>query len=522
MPLSLITLFLTGKGTDAFVRHNLLVHNSLRLSALQVKSSNNTHTISPYGRQNIKFRPHELANQRNGDPSSCATEKGRSIATMDPLMLKRDRALLALYSSLNMNIEDAATLLDDFPQLYQDCPSLKTRIYYFRQELNISKKKILSLLQKHPGMMIQVLLNDPETNLACTVELLQTELNLTLEEIMRKRLWQMNRMELRPKLGWLQNELGMSTQDVCDMIRRSTALLFRDLDVIEARTKYILDGPVGEGLGKILRRGVSTERTESLEEKQEIVLSRVRELVIKYSEVVANDIQPVVEYLQSIGCDTLMLGRIAYRRPQLFQYQIETLMQRVEFFAENLGLDPGNSVSSSQTNVGTGDAASTQKSVVDLMAVMPDVFSQNIPNNLEPKFRYFRNELGLSRAQLRSILVDRPQILALSLENNLVPKIQYLTTPVNKGGAGMPSKGLRQLLVDTPQILRERLTDRIQPRCQVALDRGLILPRDAPEKFLTMSDSIWNAWVQADFKESQLEEAKLVLKRQRKATSVPK
>jgi hypothetical protein len=394
--------------------------------------------------------------------------------------MKRDRALLALHSVLSMDMRDATNLLNQFPQLYRDIPSLATRILYLRQELNLSQPKLKSFLQKHPLLMVNILVEDPQERLCTTVELLQTELQLSAQDILEHKLDRLDRMELRAKIQLLKTRLGMTSGEIVQMIRRNPLLLHQNISRLTERMEYLVHGPVGEGLGRIVRRGKSASTVESKEDSMELVMERIRTLYRDFPDVVATPgLNATVTFiLEDLGATLQHLGKIAYRRPQLLQYNVTTIETKCKFFAEKLGLP---------IVVQTRDNKGRTKSVVDLMALMPDVFTHSIPSNLNPKFSYLQGVIGMNQTDLQRLIGERPQILSLSLESNWIPKVEYLQKY-------MSMDGIRKVLVAHPQGFRESLSGRIQPRVQAIAERGLQLPDDVPLNFLCMTEMQWKAW----------------------------
>jgi hypothetical protein len=477
--------------------------------------------FSPFGRTRIEHGPHQIMKQLNGEkqqkqPSKIPIKSSESdLNVADPKMLKRDRALLALHSNLKMDMVDAINLLEKFPELYLDCPSLATRILYLLQELGLSKKKLRHILQVHPRLMVRVLLDDPETNVSSTMELLQTELQMTLEEIMAKKLWQLDRMEMKPRLSFLketipsvsdlkticlkypnilggvtvqgsrqttlsnmkqivcilqQDELQLSNEQTGEMIRKQPSILSEDPVRVQRQAHFLLHGSVGEGLGMVLRRGVSTQQMDSVDDQKKLVLQRVQELLLTYPVLLTSpNVMVTVDYIIGLGCTTYDLGRIAYRRPKLFQYDVGALQEKVDFFCQQLEL-------------------AEKLPLLEMMATAPDVFTQSIAANLDPKLQYFRHELGLDAASLRSVFLHRPQILSLRLTDNLIPKIQYLLETFH-----MNVDDVRAMITRFPQVLRESLETRIQPRCELLMQLGLRCPEQVPLDFIQMTEAQWNA-----------------------------
>ena len=444
-------------------------------------------------------------------------ELAQTLRTTDPILLKRDRALLSLQSKLGMDLATAMVFLDEFPQLYTDIPSLTTRLLYLSSGMNLSNKKVLGLIAKHPRMMVKVLLDDPEVTLPSTVQVLQDELHLSLKDIMRKgALGQLDRMDLRSKLthlkqflkgpilkkmvlnnpalldaksslesmkaitSLLQVQLQLSDEELGALLIRLPKLLASDLKQLEASVALWTVGLIGQGLRQIDRKGVSAAAIECEEEADRILRLRAKEILIKSPHLLVSDnIGISVEYLISVGCNTLHLGKIAYRRPNVLNYNLENLRGRMEQFRDELGMALERSHNS------------TEKIVADVMAGMPDIFAQSSADNLQPKFDYFRHEIGLSTAEMREIFGLRPHILSLSLEDNIKPKIEHLQS---KDGPNLSPDSLRSLLINMPDCIRQNLATNIQPRCAAAKAHGLRIPDDLPAHFFRASEASFEKW----------------------------
>ena len=444
-------------------------------------------------------------------------ELAQTLRTTDPILLKRDRALLSLQSKLGMDLATAMVFLDEFPQLYTDIPSLTTRLLYLSSGMNLSNKKVLGLIAKHPRMMVKVLLDDPEVTLPSTVQVLQDELHLSLKDIMRKgALGQLDRMDLRSKLthlkqflkgpilkkmvlnnpplldaksslesmkaitSLLQVQLQLSDEELGALLIRLPKLLASDLKQLEASVALWTVGLIGQGLRQIDRKGVSAAAIECEEEADRILRLRAKEILIKSPHLLVSDnIGISVEYLISVGCNTLHLGKIAYRRPNVLNYNLENLRGRMEQFRDELGMALERSHNSKE------------KIVADVMAGMPDIFAQSSADNLQPKFDYFRHEIGLSTAEMREIFGLRPHILSLSLEDNIKPKIEHLQS---KDGPNLSPDSLRSLLINMPDCIRQNLATNIQPRCAAAKAHGLRIPDDLPAHFFRASEASFEKW----------------------------
>lgn len=225
-----------------------------------------------------------------------------------------------------------------------------------------------------------------------------------------------------------------------------------------------------------------------------LIMQRIRTLYRDFPDVVATPgLEATVTFLlEDLGCTLEQLGKITYRRPQLLQYNATTIETKCKYFAEKLGLPIRAIRTKDNDGDDDDDKGKKTKSIIDLMALMPDVFTHSIPSNLNPKFLYLQEVLKMNQTDLRKLIGDRPQILSLSLESNWIPKVEFLQEY-------MSMDAIRQVLVAHPQGFRESLSGRIQPRVQVISERGLQLlfssnKNVVPLNFLCMTEMQWNAW----------------------------
>jgi len=510
----------------------------------------------------LEFPKKKLIKLFQSDPGKMATmlmndveqalQKGKennkeTSQVLDPRASRKNKAFQALHSHIGMDQEAAEKLLAEFPELYEICPSLVARLMYMLQQVNLSPEKLQFMFKTHPERTVQMLMRDTEQKIKGSVAILQEELQMSIEEIVSGKLWYVPRNEVRSRIATLKqyfsipdikkvvqlepgllgggrhpktrkalttslsrkesdaqdmckifstlrNELKATDEDIFKMLENYPGVFLESADRVQSHVEFLLYGPVGKGLGLVLRRGITTRNAETESEAQEIERQRTLDLLVGTPILtITKNLVPIVNYLQSIGCEVYDIGRIAYRRPQLFQYEVESLKFKVDYFCKELDMSEGNLPGN----------AHVSRTVLDLMATMPDVFTFSIKENIEFKFQYFREELGFNTTALRTIFSNRPQILCLSLENNVIPKIEYLLTPIKEGGAGLTIEELQRLIISFPQGLRESLNLRIQPRCQAAIKQGMKIPDDLPNNFLTMTESRWSTIVFSEIPDSK-------------------
>jgi hypothetical protein len=158
--------------------------------------------------------------------------------------------------------------------------------------------------------------------------------------------------------------------------------------------------------------------------------------------------------VEILGCSIYDLGRIAYRRPQIFQYQPERLQEKVAFFLDRLDLPK--------------DETAGIRSILDIMAMTPDIFTQSLDSNLEPKFEYLEDTVGMSRTQLRQLLVlsKEPQVLALGLESNIKRKLDYYLA---NSTTEIPLPIVQRIITEYPSCLRQPFDSNFKRRGDLLL-----------------------------------------------------
>jgi len=463
--------------------------------------------------EEVKAYIRALSDELEWSKEEQELEAQDTLQTADPLLMKRDRALLALQSHLGMDLATAMCWLNDFPQLYTDIPSLTTRLLFLSTDLNLKPAKVVSLMQRHPTMMVRVLLEDPEVTLHSTIQVLQGELQMSLDQIMTKHdhLLQLDRMDLKSKLthlqqfintptlkkiilkhpsflgtslevmktttSLLQGQLQLSDTEIGAMIKKNPRLL--TVDRIEERISEWTTGLLGQGLRSIDRRGVLAAEAPTPQEADRIQHLRAKEILLKQPELLLSDQVPVaLHYLVQVGGDAVHLGKIAYRRSEVLTYSLELLVKKVKQISVELGLPMKRTADNGH-----------EKIAIDVLAGMPDILTNSVEENLQPKFDFFRHEIGMSTAEMRKLFSTRPQILTLKLDGNLREKIEYFRNDV-----GLSPKRLRMLLNVMPDCLRQNLENRIKPRCAVILEHRLTIPDDLPNYFFRATDVAHEKW----------------------------
>ena len=475
---------------------------------------------------------------------------------LNKILERRDEALLAFKTHINLPLSTSLQILNRFPRLYTELPSVASKLLYLLEEINIKPKQLRRMMESHPVLMETVLL-DSEDNIASTIEILQTELELSLSDIkmiqsqslpailsyprseLRKRILvykqdlqfkkpELTRMVLkdprmlrtdaknvRQILDVFENELDIGQKDVRDLLAKNCLTLTYKADRnIRPTIEYLKYSDIGQCLGMVERKGESSLSQPS--EKERIVSQRIKALVTGHpmllSSSIEKNLKPTVAFfLREIGLSKEEFGRVLYRRGGiLLEANVErTLRVKVQFLRQQLGLEIDSSIydeeddSSKEMSIdiplpnNKKQMTHTEKKrlFAQMVAKTPDILTFSIEKNLSPKFDYFANNIKMNQKEMQHIFLKYPQILALSLERNIIPKIDLFTTSREKGGLGMEMKDVCKWIVVNPRGLTFPLESRILPRIQDAIRLDLYIGQNLPGTFITQGDKKWESFI---------------------------
>jgi hypothetical protein len=436
------------------------------------------------------------------------------------VLKRRDNALLALKTHLNLPLASSIEILNAYPRLYTHLSDLSTKLEYLLNDINLKPRQIRRMLESHPRLM-ETLLLDKEENITNTIEVLQTELDLTMDDIktiqstslpailtyprseLRKRIqvykfdlgytkneikkmvWKDPRMlrtdskNVRQMVQVLREELDMDKNDIHIMQKKEILLLtYNAEENIRPTIRYLKHGPVGTCLGMVERKGISTNKTMDRYDPQQIVQSRLKHLIMGHPKILSSSINknliPTVHFfLHDLNMTHMEFGRAMYRRGgSILEANLErTLKRKVQFLQTELGLNISlDDETMDQNDVSSGATTSSTMDMVEL----PNV--QNF--HLSTLTHHQKQRL------LAQMLATNPDILTLSIENNLQPKISYL-----KKSLGLETNELCYILLKRPQILALSLDRNIIPKIEFLTlsrdDGGLGLTLDQVRLWIT-------------------------------------
>ena len=493
----------------------------------------------------------------------------KNESEIEIMLSQRDAALVALKTHLQLSLKQSLDILNAYPSLYTDLDDLSNKLLYLLHDINIKPKQLKRMLISHPRLMENVLL-DSKDNITNTVEVLQTELGLSLDDIkmiqskslpailsyprselrkrilvykldllypkeeMRKlvlkdpRMLRTDSRNVRQILNVFKEELDIGIEDIHAMLGKDTLLLTYNAEGnIRPTIRYLKEFEVGKCLGMVERKGQSTIKAQSQEERNSIIIERLKALVMSHPTILSSSIEknlkPTVSFfLNECGLCEYEFGRIIYRRGgSLLCANVDrTLRRKVSFLRENLGLEiskdniieRGKEDNTLQVDIPQVETTSTEsiqplstfekkRLIAQMIATNPDILTLSIENNLQPKFEYFQKDIGFTKEEIRYIVLKRPQLLALSLERNLIPKVQYFLAPRynnnsdSVSGLGMTMKEIRPWLAQYPQSLTVVLESRIKPRIEDVIQMGLYVGDEIlPLNFLTQTERKWKEW----------------------------
>ena len=552
--------FITGPPPLSLSSYALSLANSSYQMAKSHSDPSSRPEKSAFGKAAIgKDKKSAIMKSRNTKITTPIGSKGTNRATIRTAMStkevirRRDAALLALRTHINLSLESSIDILNSHPQLYTHLPDLSDKLLYLLNETNLKATQLRKMLETHPLLMEKVFM-DSEENLTNTIEILQTELDLSIKDIKTiqskalpailsyprselkrrisvykldleypteeiknmvlkdPRMLRTDSRKVRQILQVFREELDIRKEDVHIMLNKESLLLtYNAEDNIRPTIQFLKNSEFGLCLGIVKRKGISTASVDTKEEKEEIIQSRLKSIIMAHPMILScsleQNLKPTVDFfVNELGLTKDEFGRVIYRRGgTLLAANLErNLRRKVEFLRSSLGLelDGGD---------GTGVFTDSDKKrlLAGMLATVPDILTLSIENNLQPKFDFFTQELGFSNVQVRHIMLKRPQLLALSLDRNLAPKIEFLTkerkhikgfnVDTYSGGLGMPIDALRDWIVEYPQTLTFTLDTRIRTRVfdvvrldlRVGYDLGQV-----PMNFVTRSERSWKSWIE--------------------------
>ncbi|KAL2327430.1 hypothetical protein Fmac_020857 [Flemingia macrophylla] len=160
---------------------------------------------------------------------------------------------------------------------------------------------------------------------------------------------------------------------------------------------------------------------------------------------IKTDLNPVFDFiLQELKVPEHSFRRVVNKCPRLLTSSVKDQLTPAFIYLRRLGF----------------------KDLVALAYQDSVLLVSNVENTLIPKLKFLET-LGLSKDEVRSMVLRCPALLTFSIENNFQPKYEYL--------AGEMGRKLEELK-EFPQYFAFSLENRIKPRHMEIVQSGISLP----------------------------------------------
>ena len=344
-------------------------------------------------------------------------------------------------------------------------------------ELDLSMKDIKTIQSK----ALPAILSYPRSELRKRILVYKLDLEYPKEEI-KKMVWKDPRMlrtdstNVRQILKVLKEELDIGIEDVHSMLGKEILLLtYNAEDNIRPTIQYLKNSEVGTCLGMVERKGISTISVPH-HERAQIIQSRLKNLIMGHPKILSSSLErnlkPTVEFfLRDVGLSPYEFGRVIYRRGgSLLEANVErTLKRKVEFLRLELGLEVELEVDDciAMSSVGGGGIDTMDEPEVEqpkVEAPLPSLSNSSTSHsqNASPTRATLTNTD--KKRLLAQMLATNPDILTLSIDNNLKPKFDYLRDTVQ-----FTKEQIRYIMLKRPQLLALSLDRNIIPKIEYFL-----------------------------------------------------
>ncbi|CAI0377459.1 unnamed protein product [Linum tenue] len=198
------------------------------------------------------------------------------------------------------------------------------------------------------------------------------------------------------------------------------------------------------------------------------------------------ELDEIVEYLESNGVKRDWMGYVMSRSPSLLSNTMEEVRARVRFFLE-MGMnekDFGTMVFEYPRVLGyysleemnqkadyLKEFGISHQDVGKLLAFRPQLMGCSIEETWKPLVKYFYY-LGISRDGMRRMLMIKPMIFCVDVEKTIVPKVRFFQD------IGIQDDAIGNMLVKFPPLLTYSLHKKIRAVVIFLMTRGGVSERD--------------------------------------------
>nr|AKM76449.1 embryo defective 2219 [Pelargonium x hortorum] len=198
------------------------------------------------------------------------------------------------------------------------------------------------------------------------------------------------------------------------------------------------------------------------------------------------ELDEIVEYLESKGVRGEWMGYVISRCPGLLCCSMEELRTRVAFYVD-MGMndhDFGTMVYDCPKALGfltleemkqkvnyLKEFGLDNEKVGKLLAFKPELMCCSIEERWKPLVKYLYY-LGISRTDMRKILVVKPMVFCIDLESNIVQKVRFFQD------LGIRDEAIGKMLVKFPPLLTYSLLKKIRPVVVFLMTRAGVTQTD--------------------------------------------
>ncbi|KAL4615759.1 hypothetical protein ACB092_07G150300 [Castanea dentata] len=198
------------------------------------------------------------------------------------------------------------------------------------------------------------------------------------------------------------------------------------------------------------------------------------------------ELDEIVNYLESNGVRMDWMGYVVSRCPQLLSYSMEEVRARVGFFLD-MGMnekDFGTMVFDYPRVLGyftleemnekvsyLKEFGIATEEVGKLIAFKPQLMGCSIEEKLKPLVKYLYYH-GISRDGMKRILMSKPIVFCIDLETTIVPKVRFLQD------IGIRDDAIGNMLVKFPSLLTCSLYKKIRPVVIFLMTRAGVNEKD--------------------------------------------
>lgn len=325
---------------------------------------------------------------------------------------------------------------------------------YLRNECNVKKAFVHSMIRRHPGLSAGLLMrihasNPPIMTIRDVLRQYLTDAQVQqVEESNSSVLRTVSRTQLRSKLSFLSNHECPLSQDSKIM----SMLLTKHPEFFAYPIKNI--------------RGALSFVEESLQMSADETQRLVTKMPVFLSYSINNDLAPSIRFFEDeLGFSPSQIRRMIITYPPVANYSGHANIEAVLDLMNEIFDDP--------------------KDILRISLVEPIVWSLPI-DDLVSRVSFLSQSMELDLDELRIILTSLPKLLTLSVDNNVMPKMDFFLKHMSK-------EDLRAYVLESPTILSSSLDSRIRPRIEQISQLGFDISV-TPAYLMMSNNKQFEAW----------------------------